>query len=178
MLPCILQQVVLGRLAALLAAPLQGVQAGAAPEEPRFAESVAVRARIALLQVPAAGTPSHTLSVRLALANKLCRRCCHGRLQFNHRLSARTCCMHFPTVAAVALQAHAVCAVYANCCDDEASRGAIRKAQQPMERCVLLVPQPSQAALSISMTSCIAGLNPQRRPSHCTLQPSGQFAQL
>jgi hypothetical protein len=49
------QQVVLGRLAALLAAPLQGVQAGAAPEEPRFSESVAVRARVALLQVAAAG---------------------------------------------------------------------------------------------------------------------------
>jgi hypothetical protein len=43
--------VVLGRLAALLAAPLRGIQAGAGPEEPRFSESVAIRARIALLQV-------------------------------------------------------------------------------------------------------------------------------
>lgn len=44
-------QVVLGRLVALLAAPLKGLQAGAAPEEPRFSETVAIRARIALLQV-------------------------------------------------------------------------------------------------------------------------------
>lgn len=42
--------VVLGRLTALLAAPLRGLQAGAPPEEPRFSETMAVRARIALLQ--------------------------------------------------------------------------------------------------------------------------------
>jgi hypothetical protein len=55
--------VVLGRLAALLAAPLQGVQAGAPPEEPRFSESVAIRARIALLQV---GTVEMRVSIESA----------------------------------------------------------------------------------------------------------------
>lgn len=63
------------------------------------------------------------------------------------RPSAHACCMLGATIAAVPLQAHAVCAMYANSCDDEASRGAIRKAQQPMERCVLLAPQSSRAVL-------------------------------
>ena len=42
---------VLGRLMSLLAAPLKGLQAGAPPDESRFSETVAIRARIALLQV-------------------------------------------------------------------------------------------------------------------------------
>ena len=171
-------QVVLGRLAALLAAPLQGVQAGAAPEEPRFAESVAVRARIALLQVAAAGgvQPHAAQLPRLWLPS---------RVVAAAMATSAFGIPHVHTLLACRVQWCSCCS--AGACGLCGVRKRLRRRGQP--RCHPQSPA-AHGAVRVAgttvqlggvtgafMTTWVAGLNPRRRPSHYALPTSLHPAQ-